>query len=196
MNAPIQALYSTGQTLYAVLVSPVDGAVWNQVDEEWQEYSAGAWAQYAVPLTEYAGSGYYRAAYPIADPSFLSTDLVFLQGGGSPALGDSPIAPVSQSQGANVASVAGEVASARSLGASLSSQRVGAVVGTPTALTLVSDLSDATDDAFIGRILIMTSGDAAAQVQYISAYDGATKAVTLAGPLVTVPSDGDEFVIN
>lgn len=197
MNAPIQALYSTGQTLYAVLVSPVNGYVWNQTDQEWQAYSSGDWAQYAVPLAEYAGSGYYRAAYPIAAPDQLSTDLIFLRGGGSPALGDSPVAPVSQSQGVNVGAAGNSWQAGQNMALALGTQQIGAVFGTPVSpLLIVTTLTSTVTDTYAGRAIIMTSGALIQQASPITAYDGSTFMLTIVGfPSGLTPANNDTFII-
>lgn len=196
MNAPIQALYASAQNLYAVLVSPVDGKVWNQTDQAWEVYNSGHWSQYAVVMAEYSGSGYYRAAYPIASPTILSTDLVFLRGGGSPALGDSPVAPVSQSQGANVGAVGNSWQAGQNMGFALGTQQFGLIDGTATLTVFPTDLENTIDGSYAGRAIIMLSGPVSQQASPITDYDGDTGELTIIGlPSGLIPDDGVSFII-
>lgn len=197
MNAPIQAIYSVGQTLYAILISPVDGKVWNQTGQAWETYSSGHWSQYAVLLTEYSGSGYYRAAYPISEPSVLSTELIYVQNGGSPALGDTPATVLGQSQGVNVAAAGNSWDAGHNFADSVGSQQSGSISGTPTSSTLLTtDLLSIETDTYAGRAIIMISGDLIQQAAFITAYDGTTKDLTINGfPSGDTPADGDAFII-
>jgi len=197
---PIETIYTSGSTLYAVVRGLVAGVpkVWNPTLNTglgaWDTYNASNWSQYAIAMVEDMGSGYYSGAYPTLISGVLTTDVVYLQGGGSPTLGDSPLISC-HSQGPNVAAIAGSVTAALNLGASTGSQQLGALTGIPTAGILPTNLSSSTDDQYLGRILIMTSGAAVGQVQYITAYDGTTKTITLAALLVTTPAATDTFVI-
>ncbi len=196
MNAPIQGLYSTGQNLYAVLISNVNGYVWNQQDSAWEAYDAGHWSQYAIAMTEYSGSGYYRVAYPIASPTILSTDLVFVRGGGSPALGDSPAAAPYQSQGVNVGAVGNSWQAGQNMGLALGTQQVGIVGASPTATVITTNLTNDEDDAYAGRAIIMTSGDLIQQASPITGYDGTTFDLTITGfPSGLTPTAADTFII-
>src|ERR1035437_7064019 len=114
-NAPIESVYQVGQTLYAVAINPVDGTVWRFDTSVWESFSAGHWASYAIPLSEYSGSGYYRAAYPITTPTVLATEVIYVQAGGTPTLGDVPATALGHSQGANVAAIGQSVPSANML---------------------------------------------------------------------------------
>lgn len=197
MNAPIQALYASGNTLYAILISPDDGTVWNNVSLVWQTYSAPSWSQYAVPLSEYPSSGYYRAAYPVASPLWLSTDVIYVQAGLSPALGDSVASGIYQSQGSNIGSVGNLWQSAQNMAFALGTQQVGTIVGTPSSsISLPTNLVNPEVDAYAGRAIIMTSGILIQQASPITAYDQTTSTLTIIGfPSGDAPSNGDAFVI-
>lgn len=197
MNAPIQALYQTAQHLYAILVSPVDGTVWNQNTQLWETYNSGHWSQYAVPLTEYSGSGYYRATYPIASPSVLSTDIIYAQAGGSPTLGDPPATSIYQSQGANVGAAGNSWQAAQNFASTTGSQQIGAVFGTPpSALLITTNLTSIQTNTYAGRAIIMTSGILIQQASFITAYNGSTFVLTINGfPSGSTPANGDTFVI-
>lgn len=197
MNAPLQGLYASGQHLYAILINPVDGTVYNTVTPGWEAYNGGHWAQYAVTMPEYAGSGYYRGVYPIAAPTVLSTDIIYAQSGGSPALGDSPASSIYQSQGANVGAVGNAWQSGQNMAFSFGSQQLGAIFGTPASPTvLVTNLTNPHLDAYAGRALIMTSGALIQQASPITAYDGGTFTLTITGfPSGATPANGDTFII-
>src|SRR3990172_10617264 len=164
MLYPIETTYQPGFTLYAVIRGTVGGVrkVWNETAQAWEVYSAGNWSQYAVPLTEDAGSGYYAADYPAAISGVHTTEALYATAT-SPAIGDAPASGVGQSQGSNVSAVGGEPVAAANLAAALGSQTTGALIGTPTALLLQTDLADTLDDVYVGRMLIMTSGLAVRQ---------------------------------
>lgn len=197
MNAPIQALYQTGQNLYVILVNQVDGTVYNVVTPGWEVYNSGHWAQYAVALTEYAGSGYYRGVYPIASPTALSTEVIYARAGGSPTLGDTPVNNLAQSQGVNIAAAGNSWQAGQNMAAAVGSQQVGAVFGTPPSPTLITTgLTSTHTDAYAGRAIIMTSGALIQQAAFITAYNGSTFVLTINGfPSGGTPANGDTFVI-
>lgn len=197
MNAPIEALYQTGQNLYAVLISPVDGTVWNQNTQLFEAYNSGHWSQYAVPLTEYSGSGYYRAAYPIASPTVLSTDVIYLRAGGSPTLGDSPATNLEQSQGVNIGAAANSWQAGQNMGIALGTQQVGAISGTPSSPTLLpTNLTNSHLDAYAGRAIVMTSGALIQQASFVTAYDQTLFILTITGfPSGATPANSDTFII-
>lgn len=197
MNGPIQAIYATGSTLYAILINPVDGTVWNESNTAWETYNVSHWPQYAVPLTEYTGSGYYRASYPISSPNVLTTELVFVQGGGSPAAGDPPATSIYQSQGTNVGAVGNLWQSAQNMAFALGTQQIGAISGTPSTPTLLpTNLTNTHDDAYAGRAIIMTSGSLIQQASPITAYDGTAFVLTIVGfPSGQTPSNTNTFII-
>ena len=66
------------------------------------------------------------------------------------------------------------------------------------AATLTSfdtTLTETTTDAYAGRELHMTSGNAAGEISKITAYNGTTKVITMSPGLKTAPSDTDTFTI-
>lgn len=64
---------------------------------------------------------------------------------------------------------------------------------TPTATEFITDLSSAVDEYYTGQYLIFTSGALTGEKAQITAYDGATKTVTLAPGLSGAPADTDAF---
>lgn len=196
MNAPIQALYQVGQNLYAILVSPVDGTVWNQNTQLWEAYNSGHWSQYAVPLTEYVGSGYYRAAYPIASPSVLSTDLIYVRSGGTPTLGDVPATAIEQSQGVNIGAAGNSWQAGQNLATVTGTEQIGAISGTPASPTVLpTNLASTALDTYAGRAIVMTSGLLIQQASFITLYDGAGTLTIQGFPSGSTPANTDKFVI-
>lgn len=200
MTFLIEAIFTSGSVLYIVIFGLVNGLkkVWNPTLNAgaggWETYNSSNWSQYAVAMVEDTGSGHFSVAYPAGISGVLTTEVAYIRGGGSPTLGDSPINS-NRSQGNNVAAVGGSVQAALNMGASTGSMQTGALFGAQTSSLLATDLASSTDDQFIGRIVVLTSGAANKQVQYITAYNGTTKALTLAAPLTTAPSAADTFVI-
>jgi hypothetical protein len=66
--------------------------------------------------------------------------------------------------------------------------------GTPSTTVIQTDLAEATDDHYIGRIAIFTSGAAAYQATDITDYTGATGTITVTA-LTTAPAGSDTLVI-
>lgn len=196
MNVPITATYTVGATLYAVITSPA-GTFWNTISQTFEAFNAGNWAQYAVPMAEYPGTSYYSAAYPTGIAGVLTSELLFAQAGGSPALSDAPAFTVIQSQGKNVGAVGNLWQSAQNMAFSLGTQQLGAIVGTPvSSLVLPTNLTSTELDAYAGRAVIMTSGALAQQGSRINAYDNVLFTLTIVGfPSGGTPANTDTFVI-
>jgi hypothetical protein len=120
-----------------------------------------------------------------------------MQAGGSPAAVDAPPFILSLSQGQGVSGVNGSGVAASNMGAALATQQAGAAVGAvPDPLQVTTNLASTVDDAYLGRVLIWTTGAMAQQAARVSAYDGATKVISvLAWPSALTPVNGDEFII-
>lgn len=70
----------------------------------------------------------------------------------------------------------------------------GACVGTPTTTVVDTDLTEAQDDIYIGRVVIFTSGNARGEATEITDYNGTTKELTVTA-LANAPAAADTFVI-
>ncbi len=198
MNAPIQAVYTVGQNLYAVIFGNVDGKAWNQTDQVWEAYASGHWAKYAVALVEYANSGYYRATYPVPAGSLsqLTTEVIFLRAGGTPTLGDTPATGLYQSQGSNVGAVGNAWQSAQNMGNALGAEQAGAISGTPGSATLLpTNLASTAADAYAGAAIILTSGALIQQRSFVTGYDGAGNLQIQGFPSGGTPANGDLFIL-
>lgn len=69
-----------------------------------------------------------------------------------------------------------------------------AITGTLSTTAFTTDLTEATDDHYNGRIVIFTSGVLSGQATDITDYDGATKTITVTD-MTEAPSNGDDFII-
>ena len=73
----------------------------------------------------------------------------------------------------------------------------GAIVGaTSTATNFVTDLTEATNDHYIGGMIVFTSGTLAGQRLRILDYVGASKTVIVTAQTADVPAAGDTFTIS
>ena len=94
----IESIFTSGQTLYAVIRNRLNGQVWNNNSLAFEVFNSAHWAQYAIALTEQTGSGYYSATRPAGLAGFLTSDSIYQQGGGSPTIGDTPSPPRSRTR--------------------------------------------------------------------------------------------------
>lgn len=197
---PLQVVFQSGQTVYATLRGLVNGTrqVWNTTLNAgaggWEAFNAAHWAQYAVALAEDGTSGYYAADYPAGIGAVLTTEVFYQQGGGSPATNDGVLGS-SQSQGQNVAAVAGDADVPDTLQQALAAEARGLAAGVPTASVIPTDLAATQANTFQGRAVVFTSGAAAGCAARIAAYAPTNGVLTLVAPLPVAPSAGDKFVI-
>lgn len=105
-----------------------------------------------------------------------------------------PAALVGGRMDANMSAVAGSATAATNLSESALGIVPGECEGTPTTSVIQTDLAEATDDHYIGRVIVFTSGAAAGEASNITDYVGSTGTVTIA-PVTTAPSATDKFVI-
>jgi D-alanyl-D-alanine carboxypeptidase len=69
-----------------------------------------------------------------------------------------------------------------------------AAAGTLSTTQMTTDLTEATNDHYNGRVIIWTSGDLTDQATDITDYDGATKMLTYTA-ITEAPGAGDTFTI-
>lgn len=198
MSQLIETLYLSGRNLYVVIHA--GGQVWNKDTLAFENYNQGNWTHYAITMTEQTSSGYYSVAYPsdIAAGT-LSTECLYQQNGGTPTLpalpgGDSFLSTW-QSQGTNVQTLSGSGASALNLQASAGTiVRGTAMAGTLSTTHMTTDLSNAVDSAYNGRIIIFTSGILIGQATNITGYIH-TNGELIFTAVTDAPSAADTFVI-
>lgn len=197
MSQLIETLYLSGRNLYVVIHA--GGQVWNKDTVAFENYNQGNWTHYAVPLAEQTSSGYYFATYPTGIPAgTLSTDCLYQQNGASPVLpalpgGDSFLSAF-QSQGVNLQNIAGDGNSVLNLQAAAGVEVRGAAVAGTLSTTQMSTTLTQVTSAFIGRVLIFTSGAAIYQATVITAYNHTNGLLTF-GAVTVAPSAADTFVI-
>jgi hypothetical protein len=105
-----------------------------------------------------------------------------------------PVALVGGRMDSNVSAIGGDATAATNLAASALGIVSGACEGTPSTTVIQTDLTEATDDHYIGRIVVFTSGVAAGQASDITDYTGSTGTITVTA-LTTAPAAADTFVI-
>jgi len=188
----IEAIYQASQKIYAVKRRRTDGAVWNGV--AFETYNQANWASYAIPLAEQSGSGYYFAASPNIGVN-IATDTIYLQAGGSPALGDTAVNNL-HNQGENIAAVNADVTGAQNLQAALDTETQGTVAaGSISVSSFPTSLTNSTNGAYQGLTIRFITGAAAGMAGLIANYSAAGGVITLAGSLAALPSANDTFII-
>ena len=91
--------------------------------------------------------------------------------------------------------ISGSTDAADKLEASAETIETGAAAaGTLSTTQMTTNLTEATDDHYNGRIIIWTSGVLLRQATDITDYTGSTKMLTFTAT-TEAPSDGDTFVI-
>jgi hypothetical protein len=97
--------------------------------------------------------------------------------------------------GVDVLSISGSTAAADNLEASALGVIKGIMTGTPSTTVIAATALVATaDDTFIGRVLVVTSGNAAGEATNITDYTGTGRVLTVTA-LASTPGVGDTFVI-
>ena len=95
----------------------------------------------------------------------------------------------------DVGALGGDTAALANLAESAGTMVTGAAVtGTLSTTVMTTDLTEATDDHYNGRVIIWTSGALVNQATDITDYNGTTKALTYTAT-TEAPSNGDTFII-
>ena len=95
----------------------------------------------------------------------------------------------------DVGALGGDAAALANLAASSGTMVTGAAVtGTLSTTQMSTDLTEATDDHYNGRVIIWTSGVLQDQATNITDYDGTTKVLTFTA-VTEAPSDTNTFII-
>jgi hypothetical protein len=105
-----------------------------------------------------------------------------------------PAALISGRMDSDVEAINDSAPAAVNLSASALSVVPAVCEGTPSTTVIQTDLAEATDDHYIGRIAIFTSGAAAFQASDITDYTGSTGTITVTA-LTTAPAASDTLVI-
>ncbi|MDD5301485.1 MAG: hypothetical protein PHS14_00135 [Elusimicrobia bacterium] len=196
-NPIIECVNATGLTVYAAQINRLTGEWWNTSGTPaWEAFNAAHWADYAVALTEAAGSGYYWAARPAGVAGALVSDVFYSQAGGSPAIGDAPPFNLLHGEGENVAAIDADPAVApQNLAAAVGTEIQGTVAaGTITNTAFPTNVTGYTNNLLVGRTLIFLTGTLAKAAVPILSYNGSTGVIGV-GPLVGAPTVADTFLI-
>ncbi len=105
-----------------------------------------------------------------------------------------PSALINGRMNSDIEAINDNTTAADNLSASALGIQTGACEGVPTTTVIQTDLSEATDDHFIGRVVVFTSGNAAQEATDITDYTGSTGTITVTA-LTTAPASTDTFVI-
>lgn len=193
MSKPIEVLYVTGRTLYAIIINP-NGQYWRVDNLVFENFNAANWTHYAVALTENSPTAYYRATYPTQITTVVPSDAVYEQLAGSPATSDRSIG-LGKSQGVNVSEISGALSSTSNISVSAGSEVQGATIaGTLSQTQMSTNLVNTLTGAYVGRSIIWTSGNLQNSAAGITAYDGSTKIMTFTAVPIA-PANGDTFII-
>ncbi len=193
---PIEVAYQTGATLYAIIHNK-EGTVWNSLNLNFEVYDSSHWSQYAIALTEQAGSGYYHVDYPSDIGHALTTECIYSQVGGSPDISDAQPGPIGigQAQGVDIAAVAHDETAASNMQVNLEQLQQGSTTSSALSRTQAStNLTSSVSNLYSGRLLIFTTGALRQEVTTITGYNGSTKVLSF-NSLTSAPSAGDGFLI-
>lgn len=208
MGGVIPAGAGSGNTLYGQILSALDATIWN--GSALVTYSQGGWSLYAVSMPEQAGSSRYIMTVPATLPAGRYFVMPFVQAGGSPAAGDTPIDilffdwdgtnVLGYGSALNVGSIAGSATAATKLAVGANAQVSGAAAaGTLTSSQMTTNLTATVANQYAGRVLIFTSGVNAGRAVLLTAYAVTGGLLTFIGynnlTLATPPSAADTFII-
>lgn len=194
MSFPIEIGFTTGATLYAIIRHP-NGQFWNNNTLAFENYNSAHWTNYAIALTETGATGLYAGTYPATISNVLTIEYIFNQQGGSPAVTDVPNIASARSQGVNLNQISGDSPSVANLLQALNANVPGhAVTGTLNTTSATTDLSSAVTGAYVGRIILWTSGTLTGQAAVITAYSGVTKLLSFTA-VTAAPANTDSFII-
>lgn len=191
--------WATGVTLYTVIksgVGPWDGTAFGPL-------VVANWAAYATATPETpGGSRQFVCQFPTGAPAGNYNWSVYLQAGGSPALGDVRIGGGSGYWDGTTFGGASSVTDDVSLPATPPTGYGGATVlhagtaqaGAATSITLDSG-AGSVDGQYLYCTIALLTGTGAGQSAVISAYDGTTKVATITHAWATNPDATTTFQV-
>lgn len=208
MGGVIPAAAASGQTIYFQVMRATDAEMANGVSLE--AYNEAHWGDYDITAPEQPGSGRYVMTVPGYLPAGRYYALPFLQLGGSPSAGDTPIDIlqfdwdggniVGVTAPLNMGEINGSALAAANLSASAAIMKTGAAAaGTLTTTQMTTGLTDTVANIYAGRILLFTSGVNKGLACLITAYAVTGGKLTFIAygnlPAPSAPSASDTFVI-
>lgn len=208
MGGAIPAAAASGQTVYFQVMRATDAEMANGAGLE--SYNEAHWGNYVIASPEQTGSGRYVMTVPGYLPAGRYYALPFIQIGGSPAAGDTPIDIlqfdwdggniVGVTAPLNMGQINGSALAAANLSASAGIMKTGAAAaGTLTTTQMTTGLTDTVPNIYAGRLLLFTSGVNKGLACLITAYAVTGGKLTFISygnlPAPAAPSIGDTFVI-
>jgi len=188
-------LVDTGTTLPATLGTPTDTDLATDIANVQTGVDA-------IPTTAMRGTDNAALASVATEARLAELDAANLPSDIDDILADTattipgllPTALVGGRMDSDMGAISTSAAAADNLEASALGIQTGLFEGTPTTTVMQTDLSEATDDHFIGRVVVITSGNGAQEASDITDYAGATGTLTVTA-VTTAPASGDSFVI-
>lgn len=104
MTNPIEVAYTLSRNIYCFRISN-EGQFFNTSTNEYEDYSASDWSDYAIALTEVGSTGYYRLEPDDIPEDSLDrpvTEIFFLRFGATAAISDAPGIASGRSQGVDI----------------------------------------------------------------------------------------------
>jgi hypothetical protein len=208
MGGVIPAGAGTGNTLYGNILSADDAKIAN--GSALVTYSQSNWTDYVNSMPEQAGSGRYILTVPGYLPNGRYFVIPYLQLGGSPAAGDTPLDIIffdwrdgnvlGFGSSLNVGQINGSAPAAVNLSLNaLASVNGQATAGTLTTSQMTTNLASTIVNVYAGRVIYFTSGGNAGRAALITAYSVTGAKLTFLGynnlPITVAPSVGDTFII-
>ena len=146
-----------------------------------------------VGHTNQTGDNFTRLGAPAG--ASVSSDIADVQSDTDNIQTRLPSALVGGKMDSDTTAISGSTIAADNLREGSKALATGAVVGTPTTTVVGTDLTETTNDHYVGRIITFNSGNLAEQASNITAYNGTTKELTVTA-LTEAPSASDTFVIS
>jgi hypothetical protein len=208
MSGIVPGFLATGLNVYANVLSRTDGSRANGAALE--AYNVAHWANYVISSPEQSGAGTYVMSIPSYLPAGTYKAIFYLQLGGSPASGDTPIDSeyfdwdgvnlVAIGSGLNVTKINGSSPAAVNLALSANAFAVGAAAaGTLTTSQMTTNLVASVANIYAGRVLYFTSGVNAGLAALVTAYAVTGGKLTFIAynnlPAPSAPGVGDTFLV-
>jgi hypothetical protein len=186
---------AAGATGFAAIDTVVDAilADTSELQTDWANGGRLDLLLDAIPTTAMRGTDSAATASALATVDATVDAILVDTGTTIPAL--LPSALVGGKMDANIGAVNASTTAAVNLALSAGViVAASAITGTLSITAMTTDLTETTDDHYIGRIVIWTSGVLINQATAITDYTGASKLVTYTAT-TEAPSNGDTFII-
>lgn len=196
---------ATAVTLYFT-IRAAPKSMWNTSIAALQDLVSVEWTHYDLAMTEVADCYLYLGTWPVPSPvvGWYWID-VYLQAGALPSITDTKLATMSgywdgttfKPFASDVTTIDSSAAAATILKSLMSVSAISGAVNQEGASTtqFITNLASATNNFYVGKILEFTSGALAGQAREVTAYDGATKTITVGAAFTSAPVDESTFIL-